>query len=71
MRMSAPQKHPKTGAYYFRKAIPQKHREAFKAKWGMAHEAKWSLETKDPGTAKVRHNAAERRYHEMLAKVGL
>jgi hypothetical protein len=47
--MSRPWKHPKTGVYYFRKAVP----DALRAALGRA-EKKQSLQTKDPAEARLR-----------------
>jgi len=48
--MSRPHKHPKTGVYYFRKAVPDDLRAIIGKR-----EEKVSLGTKDPGDAKVAH----------------
>ena len=66
MRMATPWRDPKTGTYYFRKAIPAKHQDAFKAAHNMRQLAKWSLRTKDPETAKARFSAAEQKYRRLL-----
>ena len=47
-RMSCVHKHPKTGVYYFRRAIPEDIRHAF----GSKRETKNSLGTKDYAKAK-------------------
>ena len=48
MRMPKPWKHPKTGVYYFRQAVPEKLRDV------LGWEIKFSLETKEPAEAKRR-----------------
>jgi hypothetical protein len=50
LRMSTPQKHPKTGVYWFRKAVPMALR-ALVGKLEITH----TLNTKDPQEAKLRH----------------
>ncbi len=56
LHMSRPHRHPKTGVYYFRQKTPADLR----SKFGKA-EAVWSLKTKDPTEAKIRHSEAARR----------
>ncbi|BBF94337.1 DUF6538 domain-containing protein [Blastochloris tepida] len=48
--MARPWKHPKTGVYYFRKAVPKRLRKLVGQR-----EAKCSLGTKDPAKAKILH----------------
>ncbi|NJL08290.1 MAG: site-specific integrase [Methylacidiphilales bacterium] len=48
--MARPWKHPKTGVYWFRKAVPAHLRKLVGKR-----EEKVSLETKDPGRAKLLH----------------
>ncbi len=57
MSMSRPWKHPKSGKYYYRKAIPADIRPFYPARKGAkgAWEEKRSLGTSDPREAKVRH----------------
>lgn len=50
LAMSRPFKHPKTGVYYFRKAVPDDLRAVLGKR-----EVKISLKTKDPAEAKARH----------------
>ncbi|TNC61994.1 DUF6538 domain-containing protein [Rubellimicrobium roseum] len=54
--VSRPQKHRKTGVYYFREKVPADLRQAF----GKA-EVSRSLHTKDPALAKARHAEEKRR----------
>jgi integrase len=58
--MSRPQKHPKTGVYYFREKVPADLRSAF----GKV-EVTRTLGTKDPAEAKVRH-AEEKRKQALI-----
>lgn len=52
LSMSRPWKHPKTGVYYFRKAVPKDLRPHFpQSQW----EVKKSLKTHDPADAKIKH----------------
>jgi hypothetical protein len=50
LSMSRPWKHPKTGMYWFRRAVP----EALRAIVGKT-EVRRTLQTKDPRTAALRH----------------
>lgn len=50
LAMSRPWKHPETGSYYFRKAVPDDLRPLIGKR-----EEKRSLRTKDPAVAKQRH----------------
>ncbi|ANY78915.1 hypothetical protein BB934_12410 [Microvirga ossetica] len=50
LAMSRPFKHPETGSYYFRKAVPEDLRPLIGKR-----EEKRSLRTKDPAVAKQRH----------------
>lgn len=52
----SPQKHPRTGVYYFRQRVPTDLRAAF----GKA-EVSWSLGTKDPQEARRLHAEATRK----------
>ena len=67
--MSRPQKHPKTGVYYFREKVPADLRSAF----GKV-EVSRTLGTKDPAEAKVRHAEEKRKqalvWQSMRAKPG-
>jgi len=47
MRMSTPYKHPKTGIYYLRKAVPKELHQSLNKKM-----INWSLGTRDPDKAK-------------------
>lgn len=60
MRMSSPWKHPSIGTYYFRKAVPQKHRAA------LGWEVKISLGTKSPEEAKRRYPGAAAEYYRRV-----
>lgn len=60
MRMSSPWKHPSTGTFYLRKAVPQRHRAA------LGWEVKISLHTKDPEEAKQRYPGAASEYYRRV-----
>lgn len=58
--MSTPWKRSSTGTYYFRKAVPQRHRAA------LGWEIKISLKTKDPEEAKQRYPGAASEYYRRV-----
>jgi integrase len=60
MRMSSPWKHPSTGTYYYRRAVPQQHRAA------LGWEVKISLKTKDPEEAKRRYPGAASEFYRRV-----
>lgn len=66
LRMSRPFKHPKTGVYYYRRAVPPQLRAAI----GKS-ELKESLATKDPGEAKARYAPVAAKYEALLAQAAL
>jgi integrase len=53
LAMSRPWKHPKTGIYWLRKGVPKALREVVGKR-----EEKFSLQTRDPAEAKLRHAEA-------------
>jgi hypothetical protein len=53
LAMSRPWKHPKTGIYWLRKGVPEDLRAAVGKR-----EEKFSLKTRDPAEAKIRHAQA-------------
>jgi len=62
LAMTRPQKHRKTGVYYFRQQTPADLRHKF----GRA-EVSWSLRTKDPAEAKARHAEAQAKQNKVWA----
>jgi uncharacterized protein DUF6538 len=50
LKMARPWRHPLTGIYWFRKAVPAKLRPILEKR-----EEKYSLRTRDPDEAKLRH----------------
>jgi hypothetical protein len=57
LHMACPWKHPKTGVYYYRRAVPGDLRKFYSSRPGSKGpwEEKRSLGTKDAGEARVRH----------------
>src|SRR3546814_12083754 len=62
-RMAAPWRHPKTGTFYFRRAVP----EALRATIGV-REIKVSLHTRNPSEAKQRFVPEAARCEALFAK---
>jgi hypothetical protein len=56
-------RHPKSGIFYFRQAVPEEHRPAVGKR-----EIKFSLHTTDPLEAKLRYPDAAARANEILQR---
>jgi hypothetical protein len=56
-------RHPKSGIFYFRQAVPEEHRPAVGKR-----EIKFSLHTTDPKEAKLRYPDAAARANEILQR---
>ncbi|WP_375783213.1 DUF6538 domain-containing protein [Bradyrhizobium sp. Pha-3] len=69
LSMARPWRHPKTGVYYFRKAVPKDLRDHL----GNAWERKQSLETKDQAEARRKHTEVaaqvEREWTELRRRI--
>jgi integrase len=68
LRMILPTRHPRTGLYHMRLAIPAHLRDATKALYGNRHELIVNLKTRDPKTAKALAPAAQARLRAMIER---